>query len=54
MSLGDCKAFWQDVKDIEALFKCDDCNKFVSIDYYAADSKEVKCRCGKLKYDWQK
>lgn len=54
LSLGDCKGFWKDVKDIESLFKCGGCNSYVNIDYYADDSKEIKCRCGKLKYDWQK
>ncbi|MEQ7801919.1 hypothetical protein ABDJ41_19140 [Pedobacter sp. ASV1-7] len=54
MSLGDCKGFWKDVKDIEALFKCGDCDRFISVNYYAEDSKEVKCRCGSLKYEWQK
>lgn len=54
MSLGDCKGFWKDVIDIEDLFRCDKCRKLINVDYYADDSKKIKCKCGNLQYDWQK
>jgi recombinational DNA repair ATPase RecF len=52
-SMGDCKAFWKDVLEIETAFKCGHCDTIINIKYYSTDSKEIKCRCGRLKYSWQ-
>jgi hypothetical protein len=53
-SMGDCKAFWNDVLEIESKFKCGHCGKFINVSYYADDTKEIKCKCGRLKYPWTK
>jgi energy-coupling factor transporter ATP-binding protein EcfA2 len=51
-SLGDCKAFWNDVIEIESKFKCPSCSTIINKKFYSTESKEIKCRCGKLKYAW--
>lgn len=55
-SMGDLKAFWKDVADIENLFYCNlsVCQKYVSLKYYDEGSKEVKCKCGAKAYSWKK
>ncbi len=53
-SIGDCRAFWDDVKKLKNLFYCDECNKTVSVKYYDEVKKKLRCKCGKLKYDWTK
>ena len=52
-SMGDCKAFWNDVMEIETLFRCGHCSTSINKKFYSVDSREIKCRCGKLKYSWQ-
>ena len=53
-SLGDCKAFWSDVLEIESKVKCPHCGKFLNMKYFAEDTKEIKCKCGRLKYPWSR
>jgi len=52
-SMGDLKAFWQDVQDIENLFLCTGCKKHVSTKYYDTGIKKIKCKCGSLSYSWK-
>ena len=52
--IGDLKAFWKDVKDIETLFFCDACNAPVHIKYYDEAGKNIKCKCGVKIYDLKK
>lgn len=53
--LGDLKAFWKDVQELEALFMCDEkkCNKYITTKHYDTVLKEIRCACGKKKYDWK-
>jgi len=51
-SIGDCRAFWEDVVRIENLFYCEECNKPISKRYYDNVGKQIRCKCGHLKYDW--
>jgi len=52
--MGDFKAFWADVEELENLFYCDSCNKCVSLKYYDKTSKKIKCSCQNGKsYDWK-
>lgn len=53
-SMGDLKAFWKDVTDIEKLFYCDACKTSVHLKYYDEANKLVKCKCGTLNYDIKK
>lgn len=52
-SMGDLKAFWKDVQDIENLFLCTGCKKCVSTAYYDAGTKKIKCKCGSIAYSWK-
>jgi hypothetical protein len=52
-SMGDLKAFWKDVQDIENLFYCITCQKYVSLKYYDVGSKKIKCKCGAKEFAWK-
>ncbi|MXV50347.1 hypothetical protein GS399_05130 [Pedobacter sp. HMF7647] len=55
--LGDLKAFWNDIKEFEHLFCCQEttCTKpEVSLKNYDTVAKTVRCGCDKTKYDWKK
>lgn len=55
--IGDIKAFWEDIKNFEKLFTCQqsDCTKpDVSLKNYDTVEKQIRCGgCGKTKYDWK-
>ena len=54
--LGDLKAFWTDILEMEKLFICQetDCKRpKVSFKNYDNVTKNIRCGCGKLKYDWK-
>jgi energy-coupling factor transporter ATP-binding protein EcfA2 len=55
--LGDLKAFWADIKELETIFYCQEqtCNRpKVSIKNYDNVAKKIRCGCDKTKYDWCK
>jgi len=52
--IGDLKAFWSDVKDIEKLFYCESCKTSIQVKYYDEASKEIRCKCTSLKYDYKR
>jgi hypothetical protein len=55
--IGDLKAFWADIKDLEKLFICQhpDCKKpKVSMYNYDTVAKKIRCGCDYTKYDWNK
>lgn len=55
--VGDLKAFWADIQEMEHIFYCqdDDCKKpAVSFRNLDTVTKEIRCGgCGKTKYDWK-
>jgi len=51
-SIGDCRAFWQDIVSLEKLFYCENCNKPISKRNYDKVEKKIRCKCGYLKYNW--
>ncbi|HZK03465.1 MAG TPA: hypothetical protein VFC94_03555, partial [Bacteroidaceae bacterium] len=54
--IGDLKAFWKDIKELESVFYCQDsdCKKQqISVKYYDSVEKKIRCGCGKTKYDWK-
>jgi len=53
-SIGDFKTFWKDVEELEDLFYCIFCNKYVSMKYYDEVKKEIRCGCNKKVYKWKK
>ena len=53
-SMGDFKAFWKDVEELEGLFYCTSCNRYVSMKYYDEVEKIIRCSCNKKTYKWEK
>lgn len=54
--LGDIKAFWADIKELETIFYCQEqtCKRpKVSIRNYDNVAKKIRCGCDKTKYDWK-
>lgn len=54
--LGDLKAFWADIKELEKIFYCQEptCkSQKVSVKHYDNVSKKIRCGCDKTKYDWK-
>jgi recombinational DNA repair ATPase RecF len=55
--IGDLKAFWNDIKELEKLFICQlpDCKKPKVSQYnYDTVAKKIRCGCDHTKYDWNK
>lgn len=53
--IGDLKAFWKDILDLENLFLCDNqaCkSKIVSFKNFDSVNKKIRCGCGRKEYDW--
>lgn len=54
--LGDLKAFWSDIKELETIFYCQDpaCSRpKVSMKNYDNVAKRIRCGCDKTRYDWK-
>ena len=54
--LGDLKAFWADIKELETIFYCQvtTCTRpKVSIKNYDNVAKKIRCGCDATKYDWK-
>jgi len=52
-TITECRAFWQDVLELEKLFCHSVCNTIISTKYYDNIEKKIRCKCGNLKYDWR-
>lgn len=55
--IGDLKAFWADIKEMEKLFYCQeqDCKRpKVSLNNYDTVAQKIRCGCDKTKYDWSR
>ena len=54
-NLSDMKSIYDDIKEFIKLFKCIDCNKFVSVNKTSSEgsSKVIKCFCGNKKISWR-
>lgn len=54
--LGDLKAFWADIKELETIFYCQEstCKRpKVSLKNYDNVLKKIRCGCDKTKYEWK-
>jgi len=53
--IGDLKAFWLDLVEMEKLFYCQEpsCKKPVIVKHYDTVTKRIRCGCGKTNYDWK-
>jgi len=52
-TIGDCKAFWDDIGKFESLFFCEECGQYISTNFYDHNNKKIKCKCGNKNYDWK-
>jgi len=55
--IGDLKAFWKDILELEGIFICDksDCSyKFVSYKYFDNVNNIIRCGCATKGYNWKK
>ncbi|MBB1194958.1 hypothetical protein DNC80_14915 [Flavobacterium sp. SOK18b] len=55
--IGDLRAFWADIKEMENIFYCpeQDCKKpKVSLNNYDTVAQKIRCGCDKTKYDWKR
>lgn len=52
-ALGDMKALWADIRELECLFYCNFCTKCISLGNYDSVEKQIRCKCGAKTYDWQ-
>lgn len=56
-NIGDLKAVWSDVNELEKLFTCEakgGCCKIISMEFYDTVNKEIRCKCGQKNYGWKK
>lgn len=53
-NIHDLKMFYDDVSELEGLFRCAQCNNLISKKHYDDVENTVKCSCGTLKYSWKK
>ena len=53
-NIHDLKMFYDDVSELEGLFRCAQCNNLISKKHYDDVENTVKCSCGALKYSWKK
>ncbi|WP_158730239.1 MULTISPECIES: AAA family ATPase [unclassified Flavobacterium] len=55
--LGDLKAFWNDIIELEKIFLCQEVNckrPKVSLQNYDNVAQKIRCGCDAAKYDWKK
>lgn len=55
--IGDLKAFWADILELEKIFICEqsDCKRpMVSLRNYDTVARKIRCGCDHTKYDWKK
>lgn len=54
--IGDLKAFWIDIKELEKLFYCQEpeCGKPILLKHFDTVGKRIRCGCGKTSFDWKK
>lgn len=55
-NISDLKVFWEDIKNLVETFYCDEekCNSFVAMKFYDTAKNQIRCKCGKVCYEWKK
>jgi recombinational DNA repair ATPase RecF len=51
ISAGDLDTTYEDILDLQKLFSCPDCSRFVNIEFLVG--KKAHCKCGKKSIDWK-
>jgi len=52
-SYEDMQVVWEDIKTFLHNFYCSECERFISIKNYDTVEKKIRCKCGKLSYEWK-
>jgi ABC-type dipeptide/oligopeptide/nickel transport system ATPase subunit len=52
-SIDDLSAIWDDIDKTITAFFCDECNKLISVKYFDNVKSQIRCKCGRLTYDWK-
>jgi energy-coupling factor transporter ATP-binding protein EcfA2 len=55
-NISDLEVFWDDIKQLVKTFYCGEekCKSFVAMRFYDTAKNQIRCKCGKLYYDWKK
>jgi len=53
LSAADIELILQDIDELDALFRCSDCNVVTSTKRFAPTTKTVSCKCGKHAIPWK-
>ena len=53
-SIEDLEVMWENIERAINAFYCKDCKKYISAKYFDNVENQIRCRCGKLTYDWKK
>lgn len=55
-NISDLEVFWDDTKQLIKTFYCaeEKCKTFISIKFYDTAKNQIRCKCGKVCYDWKK
>lgn len=55
-SISDLEVFWEDTKQLVKTFYCGEekCKSFVAMKFYDTAKNQIRCKCGKVCYDWKK
>lgn len=55
-NISDLEVFWDDIKQLVKTFYCGEekCKSFIAMKFYDTAKNQIRCKCGKLCYDWKK
>jgi hypothetical protein len=51
--INDVKAFYDDALELEALFFCSKCSKYIATKYCDTVKHTIRCSCGSITYRWE-
>lgn len=55
-NISDLEVFWEDIKQLVKAFYCGEekCKSFVAMRFFDTAKNQIRCKCGKVCYDWKK
>jgi DNA repair exonuclease SbcCD ATPase subunit len=55
-NISDLEVFWEDIKQLVKTFYCGEekCKSFVAMKFFDTAKNQIRCKCGKVYYDWKK
>ena len=51
--IEDLQLMWEDICNAVNTFLCSECEGYVSVDFFDNVNNKIRCKCGKLSYDWE-